>query len=81
MKRITMSLPDDLASRVEHEARRRSVSVSELIRESLVRDFAGERERRIAWAGMIDDASLPTGEGFEDALAESIEHATRRDRR
>lgn len=81
MKRITMSLPDDLAARVEHEARRRNQSVSELIRESLARDVGGDRERKIAWAGMIDDASLPTAERFEDALAESIEHATRRHRR
>ncbi len=32
-------------------------------------------ERRILWAGMIDDASLPTGEGFERALAETLDGA------
>jgi len=35
MKRITVSLPDDLAESLRREARLRDVSMSELIREAL----------------------------------------------
>ena len=35
MKRTTISLPDDLAVVIEREARRRSVSVSEIVRQAL----------------------------------------------
>ena len=46
MKRTTISLPDDLAARVEREAKRRRVSVSQVTREALESRFGSPGRRR-----------------------------------
>ena len=43
MKRITISLPEDVAQRLEREARRRGASVSSLVREAVEGHFDGPR--------------------------------------
>ncbi|HEY7061792.1 MAG TPA: CopG family transcriptional regulator [Chloroflexota bacterium] len=43
MKRTTISLPDEIASRLAREARRRSISMSEVAREVLSAHFNLER--------------------------------------
>ncbi len=37
MKRTTVMLPDDVAARLRHEARRRGLSVAEVVREAVDR--------------------------------------------
>lgn len=51
MKRITISLPDELGSAVEREAHRRRVSVSQVIRERLETGSGGS-ERTIPFAAI-----------------------------
>jgi len=54
MKRTTISLPDDLASALKREARRRRVPVSQVAREALVERLgrsSGRRELRFAALG------------------------------
>jgi hypothetical protein len=52
MKRTTISLPDDLAARLEREAERRRTSVSEVIRWLAVRHFGLDRPRDVPFASL-----------------------------
>lgn len=67
MRRTTITLTDDLAELVEHEARRRGSSVSEVIRQSLAVRFL-EKTRRLSFVGICDDAALVRGADIEQAL-------------
>jgi len=68
MKRTTISWPEELAEAVQREARRRHVSVSEIVREAVEAHLAGSRTggRRIPWAGLVDDPNAPFGRDLED---------------
>ena len=82
MKRITVSLPDDLATRVEREAHRNRTSVSEVVRQSLVTRLgsaAEGRKRHIPFAGIADSGLTNTAERHDELLAEIYErrHADR----
>ena len=54
MKRITISLPDEVALLAEREARRRGVSLSEVGRDALVRHLGlgGESARPLPFANL-----------------------------
>jgi hypothetical protein len=53
MKRITISLPDDLEATVQREARRRRIPVSQVVRERLEAGRgAGQTVPRIAFAAL-----------------------------
>jgi Arc/MetJ-type ribon-helix-helix transcriptional regulator len=82
MKRTTIALPDDLAELVDSEARRQRTSVSDVIRRHLVRSLPGaaERPRVIAWAGLLEEPSMPSGERIDEAFAEGWADAIDRDR-
>ena len=67
MKRTTITLPDDLAELVDHEARRRGSSVSDVIRQTISAALV-EKTRKIPFAGICDDHDLVTGEDMEQAL-------------
>ena len=45
MRRTTVLLPDDLATLLDQERRRRDVSTAEVIREALTRYLAGDNQR------------------------------------
>lgn len=70
MRRTTITLTDDLADLLEHEAKRLHVSVSELMRR-LVRDAFGlsARTREIPWAGLFNDPGMVPGGSVDDELA------------
>ncbi|HLB03715.1 MAG TPA: CopG family transcriptional regulator, partial [Gaiellaceae bacterium] len=62
MKRTTIMLSDDTAARVEHEARRRGVSVAAVVREAVERHLQPPQARRLPFVGigegaLADDAS------------------------
>jgi hypothetical protein len=62
MQRTSVSLPDDLALIVRREARRRSISVSELTREALEQHLNPPRDR-FPWIGKYrSDGSVPASE-------------------
>ncbi|HKS91355.1 MAG TPA: ribbon-helix-helix domain-containing protein [Tepidiformaceae bacterium] len=53
MKRITISLPDDLADTIARESRIRRKSVSEIVRKSLSEDFCAGEPRHLAFANLV----------------------------
>jgi len=82
MKRTTITWPEDLADAVGREAKRRRVSVSEVIRQS-VEEHIQRRPtgiRRIPWAGLIDDPAFPAAADLDAFLAENWADDIDRDR-
>ncbi len=70
MKRMTISLPDDLAALVAGEARRRGSSVSEVIRGCIVRGLSEPSEPRdIPWAALFHDPEMVPPARMNEALA------------
>jgi predicted transcriptional regulator len=70
MKRTTISLPDDLASALEREARRRRVPVSQIAREAL-EDRLRSRKRgshRFPFMALGASAHETTSEDVEKIL-------------
>ncbi len=82
MKRITVSLPDELAARVEREARRGQTTVSSIVRRSLSEKFGSNAEdgkRHIPFASLGRSGYTDTAERHDEVLAEIYErrHAER----
>ncbi len=70
MKRITVSVPDDLAASVEREAARRRVSVSQLAREGLqLRLGRSDTERLIPFEAIGRSRHRTTARDIEEILA------------
>ncbi len=78
MKRTTITLPDELVDLVEHEVRRRGTSFSEVVRWSIRETLIGNGPRRLAFAGICDDPTLPSGAEIEEALDEAADDLDRR---
>jgi metal-responsive CopG/Arc/MetJ family transcriptional regulator len=68
MKRITISLPEELGSAVEREARRRRVPVSQVIRERLEAKWDGQK-RQIPFAAIGRSGTHDTSENIDAILA------------
>jgi plasmid stability protein len=78
MNRTTLSLPDDLASALKREARRRHTSVSSVAREALSDHFGfgGEGPREVPFAAIVsDDDPSHAAARMEESLGEIIEDA------
>ncbi|HEY7061791.1 MAG TPA: CopG family transcriptional regulator [Chloroflexota bacterium] len=71
MKRTTVCLPDTVAEILGREARRRSVSVSELTRQALLAylGLGGEEPRKIPFAGIASSGFRHTARDAEEILA------------
>lgn len=70
MKRTTVSLTDELASRLQLEAERRQTSVSEVMR-ILVAEALGVSpgdKRPIPFAALFDDPGMVRGEDVDQEL-------------
>jgi metal-responsive CopG/Arc/MetJ family transcriptional regulator len=67
MRRTTITLPDDLASTVAREARRRGVGVSTVVRDALEQRFRGRRTLPFTALGRSGKAT--TARDFEEVLA------------
>ena len=82
MKRTTVSLPDDLAWRLEREARQRETSVSEVVRELLAErfDMVPGRPRRIGFAGIVRSGETGLAERLDEILAAEWPAAIEQDR-
>lgn len=81
MKRTTITLPDDLARVVEDEARRRGISVSEVVRRSIFDSLLGSEPRQLPFAGLFDDPGMPPASRMERELDRSWADDLDRDRR
>ncbi|MEV0433987.1 MULTISPECIES: ribbon-helix-helix domain-containing protein [unclassified Nocardia] len=68
MKRTTIKLPDDLDSRVRHEAARRGMTVSEWTREALAAQLPGHGVRRFGAAGAGRSGRSDISERIEEIL-------------
>ncbi len=71
MKRITISLPDDLGAAVEREARRRRVPVSQVIRERL-ETGTDQDARVISFAAIGRSGRRSTARNAEAILAKDL---------
>ena len=71
MKRTTITLPDDLAELVSSEAHRRQTSVSDVVRQLIIRGLTGssDKPRTIPWAGLFNDPEMIPGERLDEALS------------
>jgi Arc/MetJ-type ribon-helix-helix transcriptional regulator len=72
MKRITVSLPDDLASALAREARRNKVSASEITREALAKHLglAADTPRELPFAAVGRSDRRSTGRDMEELIAQ-----------
>jgi hypothetical protein len=82
MRRTTITLPDDLAELVDSEARRQHTSVSDVIRQYIVKSLTGspEKPREIPFAGLFDDPNMVPGERLDEALSSQWADDIDRDR-
>lgn len=71
MKRTTISLPDDLASALGREARRRNRSISQVTREALVRylGLSVDEPRELPFANLGGSGRSATTARMEERLA------------
>ncbi|MGA8744516.1 MAG: ribbon-helix-helix protein, CopG family [Solirubrobacterales bacterium] len=76
MTRITLSLPDDFASALRREARRRHTSVSAVAREALAErlGFTGAK-REVPFAALGRSTDGRTARESDEVLVEIIEDA------
>jgi hypothetical protein len=70
MRRITISLSDDLALLVTREADRREISASELVRVALSHLLRPAGGREIPWVGLVREPEMVYGANLDEALAE-----------
>ncbi|MBH0777372.1 ribbon-helix-helix domain-containing protein [Nocardia bovistercoris] len=68
MKRTTIKLPDELDSRIRHEASRRDMTVSEWTREALTAHLPNEGIRRFGAAGVGHSGRSDISERIEEIL-------------
>jgi predicted transcriptional regulator len=70
MKRTTISLPDDLATALDREARRRRVSVSQVAREAIEARLGRQKgPRKIPFAALGRSGHHDTARQIESILA------------
>jgi Ribbon-helix-helix protein, copG family len=71
MKRTTVSLPDDLASALVRESRRRNVSASEITRDALMKHLglAPGHPREVPFAAVGRSGHRTTARDMEELLA------------
>ena len=55
--RVTVSLPHDLGLLLRNEARRRGVSLSAVVRQSLETSLGKPSGTRLPWQGIVSDGS------------------------
>ncbi len=80
MKRITVSLPDDLADTIARESRIRRKSVSEIVRKSLSKDFEADESqpRKVPFVGIGASGRKWDARNLDDELARTWPDAIRR---
>lgn len=81
MKRTTITLTEDLASLIEMEARRRSTSVSGVVRDLLEEALGSRRPPALAWAGVVTDRTDVRARDLDEHLEAGWADDLDRDRR
>lgn len=81
MKRTTITLTDDLAELLIHEARRQHTSVSELVRRLVKASFGVSPEgRKLPFASLFRDPKMVSGADVDDELKKRWAHDIESDR-
>lgn len=80
MHRTTISLPDDLASALAREARRRNTSASEVARDALASHLGlvAGHPRELPFAALGNSGQRSTGRNMEELIAEEWDDRARR---
>jgi predicted transcriptional regulator len=79
MTRTTITLPDELAVLLAREARRRSTSVSEVVRSAVASHLGvGQQERRLAFVAVGRSGRRDTARNAERILSREWGRAGRR---
>ena len=75
MKRVTVSLPDELAAALENEARMHRISKSQYARECVEEHFQRLRDIRVRvpFYSLTRSGHTDTSERFDEILAEIME--------
>jgi metal-responsive CopG/Arc/MetJ family transcriptional regulator len=76
VKRTTVKIPDELDTKLRHEAERRGVTISEVTREALEAYLNGDEppNRRLSFFGIIDSGGDPVPvERQHDEYAKALE--------
>jgi hypothetical protein len=81
VRRITITLPDDLVALLDHEAEARGISVSEVVRSSLRIAMLPNGKRALPFAAICDDPALVPGAAIDQALEADWANELDRDRR
>jgi len=72
MKRTTISLPDELHETLCLEARRRGLSVSEVVREKIDADFTARRNRMPGFVALANKQLPYTAADVDQELAKTF---------
>jgi hypothetical protein len=79
MKRTTIMLPEELEARLRHEARRRGVSIAQVVREAVERELpAPEAGRPLAFFAVGNGGPANASERVDEYVGRAI---TRRRKR
>jgi hypothetical protein len=70
MQRTTVKIPDELDARLRHEAKRRGMTISEVVREALEARLGEGRRRLLDSAGTFRSGRGDISERIEELLAE-----------
>jgi metal-responsive CopG/Arc/MetJ family transcriptional regulator len=68
VKRITITLPEEVEELVRYEAERQGSTISEIIREAVVSYLTDTSPREVPWAGMVDDPTMTAASQLEETL-------------
>ena len=79
MRRTTIALPDDLAELVEREARRRHMSVSEVVRTAISSHFKLDQTRTLPFAAIFDSRVAMEPRPLEEVLKDEFANWIYRD--
>jgi Arc/MetJ-type ribon-helix-helix transcriptional regulator len=79
MRRITISLPDDVAGIVQRDARRRHTSVSDVVRAALTSYLRLDQPRNLPFANLYRSGRTNDAERVEEILAAEWADAIYRD--
>jgi hypothetical protein len=78
MKRTTVMLPDDVEARLRREARRRGVSIAQIVREAVERELpAPKAGRPLAFFGIGEGGPPDASERVDEYVAKAVRRRRR----
>ena len=78
VKRTTIMLPDDVDARLRFEARRRGMSIAEVVREAIERELPPPADGRLSFFAVGDGSPRDASERVDELVAGSVRRRRRR---